>query len=62
MDMPSCTCTCTCTSACPSPFQHSVMAAPNIFSIGSVPDIDDNDVDLSSFKGKYIVVVNVACE
>ena len=38
------------------------MAAPNLYSIEKVPDIDGNDVDLSLFKGKHVVVVNVACE
>eukprot|EP01051_Picozoa_sp_SAG22_P007187 SAG22_NODE_496_length_9797_cov_4.177241_6_plen_80_part_00 len=38
------------------------MAAPNLYSVGSVPDIDGNEVNLSSFEGKVVVVVNVACE
>eukprot|EP01052_Picozoa_sp_SAG31_P046023 SAG31_NODE_8638_length_1416_cov_1.457859_1_plen_39_part_00 len=38
------------------------MAAPSLYSVGTVLDIDGNDVDLSLFKGKHVVVINVACE
>jgi glutathione peroxidase-family protein len=38
------------------------MSAPTLYSCGVVKDIDDKDVDLSSFKGKIVCVVNVATE
>ena len=42
--------------------RSATMATPNLYDIGSVTDIDGKQFDLSSLKGKVVVVVNVACE
>jgi hypothetical protein len=35
------------------------MAAPNLYSLDPVTDIDGNELDLAGFKGKLVVVVNI---
>ena len=42
--------------------RSTTMAAPNLYDLGPVTDIDGKLFDLSSLKGKVVVVVNVACE
>ena len=36
--------------------------APTLHGLGTVADIDGKPVNLASFAGKIVVVVNVACE